>query len=186
MGLHRSEQDIPTCESPADARIVELYDAFRKVYDAWKKKEENLRELRRATAREAGLYFDDANALHDALIKDQRMTVTDFLDREREETLMLEQRQCAELEQEVESLRRLAGRIANDIFSMPADTVCGITPKLKILRLAIGRHGAQEDGDEDFEAYQETAPEPWLDSVLRDVERLAGDRMSGGSTPSAK
>ncbi len=60
------------------------------------------------------------------------------------------------------------GRTAQAIFAISPESLQGVTEKLKIVALAI------EDGD--LEAYQdfEDSDHQWMESVIRDLERLAG------------
>jgi hypothetical protein len=182
MGLERHECGLPGGCEAADSRVEELYAAFLRIYAAWRQKREELRQLRQTTAEEAGLHFDDAEGLHDALVRRRRMSISDFLEREDREASLLAQRGYAELQQEVDGLRRLVGQIANEIFSTPAGSVRGVAPKLQLLRYALGRRGAQEDGDEEFESCQDTAAQPWFDSLAHEIERLAANAESGNQS----
>ena len=68
------------------------------------------------------------------------------------------------------------GALANRIFATMACTAAGIAVKVRILRSALGTTG--QDGDDGLEAYQGDAKEPWIERVIRDLERLAVGRVS--------
>lgn len=93
---------------------------------------------------------------------------------DRQETEMLERCGYYECEAAANAACARTGRLANEIFAIPARDQQELTIKLRILRLALGRHGTADDGDEDLAAHQADAEEPWFDSVMRDAERLSG------------
>ncbi len=64
------------------------------------------------------------------------------------------------------------GALANVVFETPAETARGVLEKLKIINMALGNHG--DDGDIDLEAFQDRG-EPWMESVIADLERLTGE-----------
>ena len=68
------------------------------------------------------------------------------------------------------------GDLALKIFGTPAETLRGTIEKLRIARLAIG-DGGDEYGDHDLEVFQDYSA-PWMGSVIRDLERLAGRAQS--------
>jgi hypothetical protein len=64
-------------------------------------------------------------------------------------------------------------RLVREIFAMSAAGPQGLAIKMRLLREIMGTHGATEDGDPDLAACQNLAREPFIDSVMRDADRLA-------------
>lgn len=104
--------------------------------------------------------------------------VAAFLERAEREDEALARRGYFELQAEANHALECAGNVANRIFAVAAESPEGILVKLAILRQALGRRGAQEDGDEDLEAFQDVAPVLWLDSLEADIARLVGRESS--------
>jgi hypothetical protein len=104
----------------------------------------------------------------------QHALVRGFLDRTAREDEELERLGYFELQAKANSALECAGRLANRIFAAKAGSLAGVFVKYAVLRRAMGSRGAQEDGDEQLEAFQDYAPTMWLDSLGRDIERLAG------------
>jgi hypothetical protein len=98
--------------------------------------------------------------------------VADFLDRTEREDEALRERGYFDLQAQANQALECAGHTANRIFASAAASPAAIRVKLAVLRRALGRRGAQDDGDEDLEAYQEVAPVMWLDSLEQDIARL--------------
>ncbi|RDD62668.1 hypothetical protein DRB17_05765 [Ferruginivarius sediminum] len=100
--------------------------------------------------------------------------VAEFLDRTAREDEELDRLGYFEIQARANLALDCAGRLANRIFAAKARSLSGVLVKYAILRRAMGSRGAQEDGDEQLEAFQDQAPTMWLDSLGRDIERLAG------------
>ena len=77
-------------------------------------------------------------------------------------------------------LMRVAGAVAYQIFSTPAETLAGAVEKLKILRLALGE--VPNEGDDDLACYMhdsvEQRDESWFASIMNDFERLSDGRAA--------
>ncbi len=69
------------------------------------------------------------------------------------------------------------GVLVKGIFETPAQTAKGALEKLKIAYTAIGDGGESDNGDVDLEAFQDWNA-PWMETVLADFERLAGEARS--------
>ncbi len=69
------------------------------------------------------------------------------------------------------------GVLVKGIFETPAQTAKGALEKLKIAYTAIGDGGESDNGDIDLEAFQDWNA-PWMEAVIRDLERLAGEARS--------
>jgi hypothetical protein len=67
-----------------------------------------------------------------------------------------------------------AGRLAREIVTEPADGTHGLAIKLRVLRVVLGAHGIDVDGDPDLAAHEAETAAPFFDCVLADAERLAG------------
>ena len=70
-------------------------------------------------------------------------------------------------------LNMQCGKAALAVFATPAQTMLGAIEKLKIAYLAIGDGDGTCTGDRDLEAFQDLDA-PWMESVMADLERLAG------------
>lgn len=157
-----------------DDDLLRFYQAFSQVYDEWKRQHALVREYRAFAARKAGSSYDDTRVSSYLPLDSPGPSINEFLEKGRREDAILKEYGFPDIEQRVDELRSRAGHMANRIFATRATSVAGLAVKLKVLRLALGRRGAQEDGDEELEAYQDSAEEFWIDSVNRDAERLVG------------
>ena len=69
------------------------------------------------------------------------------------------------------------GKLARAIFETPATTLGGTIEKLRIAHLAVGDGFSVSTGDHDLACCQDRTS-PWMESVIRDLERLAGEGVS--------
>lgn len=168
-------QSLDTSNSAIAARYAE----FRQAWRQWKQKTAEIQQLRARTANEVGLPCGDATALYEGVARDIRRALPEFLEKERREAELLEARGLPGLLEQANAALEHAGGIANEIFAMPAASLQDLAVKLRIMRDALGQRGAQEDGDEDLDAFQDAAGEPWFDSVMRDMARLTGGAGEG-------
>lgn len=166
----QSPEDLDAAHEVIASRYAEFCSAWRR----WKQKNSEIRQLRIRAAGEVGLPSDGGPSLYSALTGRFRDGLGDFLNKEAREAELLEARGLASLLAQANSARERAGQLANEIFAMPALSLQDVAVKVRIMRHALGRRGAQEDGDEDLDAFQDDADEPWFDTILHDMERLAG------------
>ena len=69
------------------------------------------------------------------------------------------------------------GELARAIIETPATTLRGTIEKLRIVHLAIGDGEGSPTADHELMAHQDWDA-PWMESVIRDLERLAGRAQS--------
>ena len=75
-------------------------------------------------------------------------------------------------------LNEQAGALINAIFETPAQTARDVLEKVRLLHIARGDYDDADNGDSDLEAHQDAENSPWFDSVIADLERLAGEARS--------
>jgi len=71
-------------------------------------------------------------------------------------------------------LNEQTGALAKTIFGTPARTAKGALEKLKIAYIAVGNGAGRGGGDSDLETFQDLKA-PWMETVIADFERLAGE-----------
>ncbi|WP_147274844.1 hypothetical protein [Ferruginivarius sediminum] len=165
----------------ADTHLMRLHQAFQRSYRNWKVTIETLREMRRDAGEAVGLSTAGGSSLlKSTILKNRRAAISQIFEREANEEALLEKWGYGEMQERANTLQDYVGRTANEIFSTPAQTLSGLAIKVDVLQLALGRRGTQEDGDEDLEAFQSTASQPWFDSIARDIRRMNSTTMTDG------
>ncbi len=149
-GLPRTAQGQDTVLLPQVARFHDLYDTWRAV---WAKQCEHRARI---------------DAMPDCPDFDPPTLSRAYL-------AFLEAHDASRYYDESGRLGEQTGAIANAIFEIPAETVRGTFEKLKIAHIVVGNN--HQDGDENLDAYQDWDA-PWMETVLADFERLAGEARS--------
>jgi len=106
-----------------------------------------------------------------------RVEVPDFTKQRQRRRAFIEKHERGNLCQQTWAADEIAGRAAQAIFRTPAQTVHGALEKLRIADFAINEDEYSDAGQADLTIYQE-GDAMWLQSVIDDLERLAGSAAS--------